>query len=79
MDFALHEAVTFETAQRLGQHFLRDAADGALQFGIPHRTERQDLDNEGRPFIGDSIEHEPGWTLWFQNRRRGFSHGSFVS
>ena len=58
MHFALHEAVALEAAQSLREHFLRNAADRALQFGIPHRPARQDLNNERRPFIGNPLEHK---------------------
>jgi hypothetical protein len=30
-----------------------------LQFGITHRSARQDLNNERRPFIGNPVEHKP--------------------
>ena len=74
MNGALHQAVTLEAAQRLCQHFLGNAADFALQRGITHRSTRQNLNNERRPFIGNSIEHEPGRTLRIQNGRRGGGH-----
>ena len=78
MDGALHQAVALETAQRLCQHFLRNTPDLALQGGITHRSVRENLDNESRPFIGNSVEHEPGRTLRIQNGRVGrhLSHAS---
>ncbi len=59
MDFALHEAVALEAAQRLGEHLLRNSADRALQFGITHRSACQDLNNERSPFVGNPVEHKP--------------------
>jgi hypothetical protein len=78
MDDALYQTVALETAQRLCQHFLRNTSDLALQGGITHRSARQNLDNESRPFIGNSVEHEPGRTLRIQNGRVGghLSHAS---
>ena len=58
MDFALHEAVALEAAQSLREHLLRNPADRALQFGITHRSARQDLNNERRPLIGNPLEHK---------------------
>ena len=63
MNGALYQTVALEAAQRLGQHFLRNAPDLALQRGITHRSARQNLDNESCPFVSNSIEHEPGRTL----------------
>jgi len=76
MNGALHQAVALKAAQRLCQHLLRNAANLALQRGITHRSARQNLDNESRPFIGNSVEHQPGRTLRIQHGRgRGhFSH-----
>ena len=74
----LHEAVALESAQCLRQHFLGNTSDFALQRGITHRSARQNLNNERCPFIGDSVEHEPGRTLGIQNGRSGggnLSHG----
>ena len=75
---SLHEAVALESAQCLRQHFLRNTSDFALQRGITHRSARQNLNNERRPFIGNSVEHESGRTLRVQNGRSGggnLSHG----
>ena len=76
MNSALHQAVALEASQCLGQHFLRNAPDLALQRGITHRSARQNLDNESCPFVGNSIKHEPGRTLRVQDGRGGghFSH-----
>ena len=58
MHFALHEAVALEAAQSLREHLLRNPADRALQFGITHRSARQDLNNERSPFVGNPVEHK---------------------
>ena len=58
MHFAFHEAVALEAAQSLGEHLLRNPANRALEFGITHRSARQDLNNERRPFIGNALEHK---------------------
>ena len=57
--FALYQAIALETAQCLRQHLLRDAPDGAMQLGITHRSARQDLNDERRPFVGNPVEHKP--------------------
>lgn len=59
MHFALHQAIALQAAQSLREHFLRDAADGALKLCITHRPARQDLNDQRRPFIRDPIEDEP--------------------
>ena len=59
MHFALHEAIALEAAQSLGEHLLRNPADRALEFGITHRSARQDLNNERRPLIGNPLEDKP--------------------
>ena len=78
MNGALHQAVAFERAQCLGQHFLRNVPDLALERGITHRSARQNLNDESCPFVSNSIEYEPGRTLRIQNGRGGgrFSHAS---
>ncbi len=58
MHFTLDQTIALQAAQSLGQHFLRDAADGALELGITPRPARQDLNDERGPFIRDPIEHE---------------------
>ena len=58
MNRAVHQAIALEAAQSLRQHFLRDAADRALQLGITHRSARQDLNDERRPFVRNPLEHE---------------------
>jgi hypothetical protein len=72
----LHEAIPFQTAQRLGEHFLRDSPNVALKFNVPFGAMRQDLDDESGPFVGDSVKHEPGWTLGVEDGtvRRNFRH-----
>jgi hypothetical protein len=67
MNGALHQAVALEAAQGLRQHFLRNAADLALQCGVAHRPARENLDDERSPFISNSVEHEPGGALRVQN------------
>src|ERR1043166_1593627 len=42
MNCPLDEAVTLKAAQRLGQHFLRDPADLALERGVTHRASTRD-------------------------------------
>ena len=71
-----HQAVAFQAAQSLGEHFLRDTANLALQFGVAFGAVGQDLDNEGGPFVGDAIEDEAGWALGIEDGAVGgrFSH-----
>jgi len=70
MNGALHQTVALEAPQGLGKHFLRNASDLSLQRRVAHRPARENLDDESGPFIRDSIQHEPGGTLRFQDRRR---------
>ena len=77
MNGALHQAVALEAAQGLGEHFLRNASDFALQRRITHRPARENLDNQSGPFIRNSVEHEPGGTLRVHHGggRKRFWHG----
>jgi len=70
MNSALHQAVSLEAAQCLRKHFLRNPSDLALQCSVAHRSPRENLDDQSRPFIRNPIKHQPGWTLRFQYRRR---------
>ena len=58
MNGAPDQAVALQTAQSLGQHFLRDAANLALQFDISLGPMGQDLNNKGGPFVGDAIQDQ---------------------
>ena len=58
VDGAPHEAVALEAAQGLGEHFLGDAADLALEPGVTLGAVGEDLDDERGPFVGDAIEDE---------------------
>lgn len=62
-NFASDETVALEAAQSLRQHFLGDAADLAVEFGVAHCLFREQLNRNRRPFVGDAIENEPGGTL----------------
>ena len=69
MHFAQDEAISLQTAKRLGEHFLRDAADRSAQFRVTLGSIRQDLNDERGPFVRDAIEDDTRRTLWFQDRR----------
>jgi hypothetical protein len=58
MNGALHQTVALEAPQGLGKHFLRNASDFPLQRRVTHRPARENLDNEGRPFVGNAVEHK---------------------
>ena len=45
MHCALHQAVAFQAAQGLGEHFLRNPADHALKRSVTHRAAGKNLDN----------------------------------
>ena len=81
MDRALHETVALQTAQRLRQHFLGNAADLALERGVTHGALSQNLNNERGPLVRNPIEHESGRTLRVHNRSGGgrFSHVFLVA
>ena len=63
MDRALHETVALQTAQRLRQHFLGNAADLALERSVTHGALSQNLNNERSPLVCNPIEHESRRTL----------------
>jgi hypothetical protein len=58
MNGALDEAVALEAAQGLGEHFLGDTADLALELGVTFGAVSENLDDERGPFVGDAIEDE---------------------
>ena len=62
MHCALHQAIAFEAAQGLSEHFLRNPADLALKRSVPHRAAGKNLDDERSPFVGNAVEHQPGGT-----------------
>jgi hypothetical protein len=62
MHHALHQAVALEAAQGLGEHFLRNSADLALKRSVTHGAAGKNLDNEGGPFVSDTVEHQSGGT-----------------
>ena len=68
MNFAHDQTIAFEAAERLREHFLRDAADGPAQLGVALGSIRQDLDDERGPFVRDAIENDPRRALRFQDR-----------
>ena len=63
MDFSQDKAVALQTAQSLGEHFLRDSADFSLQRRVTLRSIGEDLNDERGPFIGNSIQHDTRRTL----------------
>src|ERR1700674_4168453 len=80
VDRALHEAVALQTAQRLRQHFLRNAADLALKRGVTHGAPSQNLNDERGPLVRNPIEHESRRTLRVHSRSGGrFSHVFLVA
>ncbi len=52
-----NDAIPFQAAQVLGQHFLGDAFDGAAQFGEPFGSVFQQADDEDGPFVGDKVKY----------------------
>src|SRR4249920_207878 len=69
MHHALHQSVTLEAAQGLGEHFLRNPADLALKRGVTHRAAGKNLDDERSPFVSNAVEHQPGGTAWIEHGR----------
>lgn len=74
MDLALDQPVALQAAQCLGQHFLRNPTNGAMQRAVSHRPVRENLNYQCGPFVCDAIEHKPRWTLRLQDRWRRFPH-----
>lgn len=62
IDRAPNESIALQAAQCLRQHFLRNAIDTALQFGISMNAAAQNTNDERRPFIGDASEDKAGET-----------------
>ena len=56
MNFAQNQAVTFQAAERLGQHLLGNPPDGPAQLGVALGSVREDVDNERGPFVRDPVE-----------------------
>jgi hypothetical protein len=74
----VNQSVTLKAAQGLGQHLLGNAANGALEFGVTHRSVRKDLNDERSPFIRDAIKHEAGRALRIHDRGGRFCHALVV-
>ena len=68
VNLAAHQAIAFEAAQGLREHFLRDVTDLPLQRGISQGTARENLNDQGGPFVGNPIENEPRRTSGAQDR-----------
>jgi hypothetical protein len=60
MHCTLHEAIAFQAAQRLGEHFLRNPADLALKRSVTHRAAGKNLDGERGPFVRNPVKHQSG-------------------
>ena len=60
MHCALHQAIAFEAAKRLGEHFLRNPADLALKRSVTHRAAGKNLDGERGPFVCNPVKHQSG-------------------
>jgi hypothetical protein len=60
MHCALDQTVALETPQRLGEHLLGNPADLALKRSVTHGAAGKNLDDKGRPLVGDAIEDQPG-------------------
>ena len=67
INFALYEPIPLEAAQSLREHFLRNTADLALEFGVTSRSAGQNLDDECSPFVGDPIKDKTRRTPRIQN------------
>jgi len=63
INLTVDQAVPLQAAESLGQHFLRNSTDLALELGLTHRLFRQQLDDQRRPFVRDPVENETGWAL----------------
>lgn len=65
MDLAQDQAVALQAAEGLREHLLRNSADLPKQPTVALRSVGQDVNDEGRPFIRDPIQHDPRRTLGF--------------
>ena len=68
MHLALHEPVALQAAQSLGEHFLRDAADLALEHGVAAGAGGEHVNDERGPFVGDAVEHDARKALRIHDR-----------
>ena len=69
VDLAHDKTIALEAAERLREHFLRDAPNGPAQFRVALGAICQDLDDERGPFVRDPIEDDSRRALRFQDRR----------
>ena len=51
------QSVALQIAQGLGEHSLRDAADGAAELAEALWSRREGHDHEDAPFVADAIQH----------------------
>ena len=56
-DLAGDQSVALQIAQRLGEHALRDVADGSVKLAEAPRLRREGHDHEHAPFVADAVEH----------------------
>ena len=59
----LDQTIALQAAKSLRQHFLRDPANFALKLCVTHRPLREQLNDQGCPFVRDPVEYETGRTL----------------
>lgn len=59
-DSPLHEPVSLQLTQGVGQHLLRDAADIATQLAKPAGAAGQCIDDNRRPLVRDERKHTAG-------------------
>src|SRR5262245_19252812 len=80
MHCTLHKSIAFEAAQSLGQHFLRNPTDFALERSVTPRAAGKNLNGERCPFISNAIKHQSGRAARIEDGRNGraFWHGSCV-
>src|SRR5699024_5034533 len=65
-DLSGNEPVCDEGAQRRGEHLRGDPADGQADLIEPLRSGVEDVDDEHRPFVADSVEHNSGRAFWIE-------------
>jgi len=79
MNRPLDQSIPFQAPKRLGQHFLRNPADFPAQLGVTQSSVGQNLNDQRRPLVGDSIEDKAGRTLRVENGSNDLFHRVFLA
>lgn len=75
VNLALDDSRSFQLAQNLYEHFLRDIGDLMLHFIEAANTAGKAKEDDWSPFVADEFKDAPSWiTLVENNGWRGGAH-----